>query len=357
MPHKLMLSVTNTQMHRRRRGSPASTCNFSSNDYLGLSQDLRVQQAFQESFAALPTGSGGSVVISGYHRQHQQLETAFCEALNVEDAVILSSGYVANLGLMMMAANAKINVFLDKAAHASFYDGLKLSDAVYQRFPHQTIPQAQDGLIVTESVFSMSGYLTPLEKLTMPMFVDEAHAFGLYGKEGLGRVQQLGLTEKEVPLRVIPLGKAFAAQGAIVAGRADWIDAYIQSARGYIYSTSISPALAAAYAKVLEILRAAEEERAQLFENIRYFRQLISSSRLAWTDSVTPIQQLKLGNITQALTLSEGLLAEGIFCQAIRPPTVPLRDTGLRVVLNARHTKAEMQRLVVYIDQLSTNYL
>lgn len=345
-------------LYRSRQGRGGYSLNFSANDYLGLARDPRVVSAFQNAFAKAPVGSGGSMVVLGQHPYHKKLEEAFCEALQVEDAVLLSSGYVANLSLMMMAAQAKFKVMFDKAIHASFYDGLKLSDCTYKRFPHQTYPQltelnSEPTVLLTESVFSMSGYFSKLDKLAVHcvpskrwLWVDEAHAFGLYGKEGLGSIVHFGLTQEQVPLRVIPLGKAFGVQGAIVAGKAEWVDAYIQSARGYIYSTGMSPAFAAGLIDVLKLLREADEARAKLFENVAYFRSLVADSALSWTDSVTPIQQLKLGCVKKALQLTAFLLKQGIFCQAIRPPTVLMRDAGLRVVLTAKHTKGEIERFV-----------
>lgn len=346
-------------LYRERRLCDASL-DFCSNDYLSLSTDPRLPPLFQQAFRDHPSGSGGSTVISGYHRAHQQTEVAFCEALDVESAMLFNSGYVANLAIMALLAELNCTVVMDKSSHASFYDGLKLSQARFWRYPAERYDLLrqhwQDGMVwVAESVFSIGGHLTPFHRLPnmTPCIVDEAHAFGLFGKEGLGRVSACGLTEHEVPLRIIPLGKACASQGALVAGKTEWVNALLQVARGAIYSTAMSPAYAAALGPLLNIVRGADEERGRLFENVAYFNQLILQSSLSWVNSETPIQHLILGCPEKSLRFAEQLEQRGLSCRAIRPPTVHPKRTGLRVVLHANHTHGDLQRLFETIHEVN----
>ena len=160
--------------------------------------------------------------------------------------------------------------------------------------------------------------------------VDEAHSFGVLGPQGKGAVCYHGLTQKDVPLRVIPLGKAFAAQGAIVAGKQEWIHALLQAGRSIIYSTAISPALSYGLLKTLDIVVNADDRRLKLRQLVELFREEIKRSPLQWIDSHTPIQQLQLGCPHLALHYAQELKKKGISCSAIRTPTVSIKSTGLR---------------------------
>ena len=184
------------------------------------------------------------------------------------------------------------------------------------------------------------------------MLVDEAHAFGLYGPEGLGRVAALGLTAQQVPLRIIPLGKAMGVQGAIVAGQSLWVQAFLQEARGGIYSTAMSPALAAGLMDVLALLRASEEARYNLERNSLYFKQLATQTPLRWRASDSAIHYLFLGCNVKALAVSEALAQQGIVCRAMRAPTVPTKEAGLRVVIRADHTFSQIERLIQSLTQV-----
>lgn len=379
MPFDIALKK-NQGLFRERLLRQGETCDFSSNDYLSLSLDPRIPIAFQRAFAKYPAGSGGSMLISGYHAVHHRLEQAFCEALEVEDAVLFPSGYAANLGVMALLAEYHLLAVFDKAMHASIYDGAKLAGTLYQRYAHKSYENlskklqqlSQPAVLITESVFSMGGHFTPLNELAnivenltshttyVPrdvggvcikgLIIDEAHAFGIYGKAGLGSVVHFGLTQKEVPLRMISFGKAMNAQGAVVVGQRDWIEALIQVARGYIYSTGISPAYSGGLIDVFAILQEAQAPRAKLLDNVEYFRRLISQSKLNWADSVTPIQHLYLGSTLQALKVSQSLMSQGIYCRAIRPPTVPVKEAGLRVVLNAAHHFTQLEHLMEVLE-------
>ncbi|CDZ78413.1 8-amino-7-oxononanoate synthase 2 [Legionella massiliensis] len=361
-------------LHRERMLADSSDrgISFSSSDYLSLTQEKQVREAFQRGFSKYPSGSGGSMVICGYHKSHRALEQAFSEALSVDDALLFSSGYAANLGLVSLLAHFNSHIIIDKAAHASFYDGLHLNDSSYSRYLHNDLANLQTKLderpvnpvVIAESVFSMSGQTTNLSALSelcwryeADCLVDEAHAFGVFGPQGLGAVMQHGLGQEQIPLRVFPLGKAFAFQGAIVAGRGEWIDALLQFARSHRYSTAVSPALAYGMTEVLTFIRSADERRQKLFHLIDYFQKLRESSSLTWRASKTPIQQLQLGCPHKALSYASFLREKGIFCQAMREPTVSRKDTGLRVILNYQHEPEDLDKLFYFLNLIAAGTL
>ncbi len=356
-----LLQRKQRHLYRSRRLQGSCALDFSRNDYLSLADDPRLKKAYQEGFERYPVGSGGSMVVSGYHPTHQALEQAFSEALGVEDAILFSSGYAANLSVMSLLGVFKTSVLMDKNAHASFYDGLRLGGVSYRRyrsnrpsdFAFQRKKMPDNTVVVTESIFSMSGYCAPLQAISaagLPLIVDEAHAFGVIGPNGLGGVMAAGLTETEVPLRIIPLGKACVATGAMVVGQRDWIEALIQVARPYIYSTAISPGVAYGMKEALSLLMQAEDNRLTLRALIAYFREKITQSSYTWGASSTPIQQLKLGCPARAIALSEQLAQQGIVCVSMRQPTVSRVDTGLRIILNANHLFSDIDRLFACLD-------
>lgn len=349
-------------LHRQRRvlNTDEGVINFSSNDYLSLTSDPRIKKAYQIGFERYPAGSRGSMVVCGYHPIHKALEKAFAEALGVDDCILFSSGYAANLSVLGLLGHFDAHVLIDKMVHASIYDGLQLSGLSYSRFLHNDlhdlslkINQApHHTVIMTEGTFSMSGQCAPLAKmaqLSQPyqheLLVDEAHAFGILGPQGLGSVIQHHLTQTEVPLRIIPFGKAYAAFGAIVAGNGAWIDALQQASRPHIYSTALSPAVAYGLLETFEIVRASDDQRTKLAELVSYFRSAIDKSSLQWGDSSSPIQQLQLGCPHSALSYAERLAGQSIICLPMRQPTVSKQETGLRIILNHHHQPEDIDHL------------
>ncbi len=347
-----------SHLKRSPKLTQPNALNFSSNDYLGLTQNKNLQAEYQTGFKKYPIGSTGSMLVSGYHETHLALETAFTEALAVDAALLFPSGFAANLSIMQLLAKLDIHACIDKAIHASFYDGLKLSGGAYTRFrlTPQITPDLKDTVIITESIFSMSGQAPNLAELakkypSTPLIIDEAHAFGILGPEGLGSVAAHQLTQAEVPLRVIPLGKALGASGAVVAGDKDWITALLQTARPLIYSTAMSPAMAYGMLKAFQQLKRAHAARDTLQKNIQLFKQHIQRSPLIWQDSNTPIQQLKLGCPQKAVSYMHALAKKNIICVAMREPTVRRIDTGLRIVLNSEHTENQIRYLFKSLHQ------
>ena len=363
MNHQLQQYLADKQrqgLYRTRQLTSAGCLNFSCNDYLSLSLDARVLQAYQTGFQLYPAGSGGSMVLSGYHTAHRDLEQAFAKALSVDDCLLFSSGYVANLAVVSLLAQFGVHALIDKAVHASIYDGLRLSGISYSRFAHNDLMSLElqlatagaQAMVITESVFSMSGQQAPISAIATlaatygcGLIVDEAHGFGVIGSHGMGGTHAAGLSQTDVPLRIIPFGKALAGSGAVVVGQAVWIDALLQATRQPVYSTSISPAMAYGMLMTLQMLQEADDRRQHLTHLVTYFRQCIQHASYTWRDSLSPIQQLQLGCPHRAMQITEKLAENRIRCFAIRQPTVPKQDSGLRIVLNYHHTTHDIDRL------------
>jgi 8-amino-7-oxononanoate synthase len=353
-------------LYRQRQIHDASTqdINFSCNDYLSLASHPLIKKAYLRGYKQYPAGSGGSMVVCGYHSTHKALECAFSEALGVDDSVLFTSGYAANLSVIGLLSQFDAHILIDKSSHASIYDGLKLAAAKYTRYRHNDIDHLKlkmtqapiNQVVMTEGIFSMSGQAPPLgaiAKLVPNLIVDEAHAFGVVGAEGLGAVIQHQLTQADVPLRIIPLGKSFAASGAIISGQSAWIEALLQTARPYIYSTGISPAVAYGLTETLDVLRQADDRRQKLVDLVHYFRHAIARSHLTWRDSSTLIQQLQLGCSHIALHYANKLREHSIVCLPMRPPTVTQQETGLRIIINYHHNEADIDKLFNCIHSIT----
>ncbi|MFA5960280.1 MAG: aminotransferase class I/II-fold pyridoxal phosphate-dependent enzyme [Tatlockia sp.] len=359
-------------LHRKRQLVERGLVNFSSNDYLSITEEPALQKAFAKGFLNYPSGSGGSMVVCGYHPMHRALEQAFSSALAVDDALLFSSGYAANLAIIALLRSFKTHVIIDKGVHASFYDGLKTTGSPFSRYFHTNLDdlrsklkacEPQNAAVITESIFSMSGQASNLLDISQlahhfkaDCLIDEAHAFGVLGPEGLGAVMGYGLTQKEIPLRIIPFGKALGLQGAVVAGSGEWIDALLQFGRASIYSTAMSPAVACGLVDTLSFIRNATNRRNKLFQLIDYFTSCTKQSALHFNFSTTPIQQLKLGCPQKALLCAKYLQERGVFCQAIRSPTVTKEETGLRIILNFAHEPEHIDALFFHLNQFEVHH-
>lgn len=357
-----LLRVRQVQEH-----ATSGLIRFDSNDYLSLTQDPRIARGYQESYRQYPCGSGASMLLSGYHSAHQSVEHAFADFLNVEECLLFSSGYAANLAVTALLGQIKAHCIIDKNVHASVYDGLTLSRVDYSRFIHNDLDDlthklkllSEPSAVITEGVFSMSGKIAPLAHYASlctqnksELIVDEAHSIGVLGEQGRGAVEFHGVAANDVSLRVIPLGKAFAAQGAIVAGKRDWIVGLLQAGRSLIYSTAISPALCYGLLNTLEIVSSADDRRLKLMQLIKVFREHTDKSSLNWSDSNTPIQQLRLGSSELAQYYAQELKKQGISCSAIRAPTVAPKESGLRIIINYQHEPEDIQQLFNQLNKI-----
>ena len=339
---------------------------FCSNDYLGLASHPQVAEAMQEGVRRWGVGGGASHLVVGHSTAHHALEDALAEFTGRPRALLMSSGYMANLGAITALVGQGDTVLQDRLNHASLLDAGLLSGARFSRYLHndpQSLAQrltraSGNTLVVTDGVFSMDGDLAELPALCRTarsagawVMVDDAHGFGCLGDSGGGIVEHFGLGLEEVPVLVGTLGKSFGTAGAFIAGSEELIETLIQFARPYIYTTSQPPALAWATLRSLRLLREESWRREHLRALISRFRAGASELGLQLMDSPTPIQPLLIGDSERALQLSAGLRRRGILISAIRPPTVPRGTARLRVTLSAAHEQADVDRLLEALQQ------
>ena len=335
---------------------------FCSNDYLGLAQHPSLVAALARAAGEQGVGSTSAHLICGHRRTHAQLEEALAAWTGRERALLFSTGYMANLGVLQALLSRGDVCVQDKLNHACLLDGAKLSGAELKRYPHADVaaaarqlaasPEAA-ALLATDGVFSMDGDVAPLRALAQQcarehatLMVDDAHGLGVLGDDGAGSLSATKLDQHEVPLLMATLGKALGCSGAFVAGPAALIEGLIQFARPYIYSTAMPPALAAA---ALEAVRLAQSEtwrRHKLAALIARFRAGAAQLRLPLMDSASAIQPLRLGDARAALQAAQALERRGLLVVAIRPPTVPAGQARLRITLSAAHEEAQVDRLL-----------
>ncbi len=335
---------------------------FASNDYLGLAQHPEVVRAMQEAANRWGVGSTAAHLLGGHRGPHAQLEREVAQWLGYESALLFSTGYLANLGVIAGLMERGDVCVQDKLNHACLIDGAQLAGCTLRRYPHNDVDAATrqldaagaaPKLLVTDGVFSMDGDLAPLPELAALacerdalLFVDDAHGFGVLGAEGQGSPEYLGLGAADVPLRMVTLGKAVGCGGALVLGSRDLIEALTQFARPFVYTTAMPPATATAASAAVMLIRREPERRAHLRDLIARFRSGATQLGYPLMESVTPIQPLLIGDSEAAVALTDALMSRGWYVPAIRPPTVPAGSARLRVTLSAAHTAAQVDGLL-----------
>jgi len=339
---------------------------FCSNDYLGLANHPKLVEALQQGAMKYGVGSGASHLISGHGTAHHDLEEVLADFTGRPRALLFSTGYMANLGVMSALTQRGDVIFEDRLNHASLIDAGLLSGARLQRYPHGDTKilagrlveySGRQRFIASDGVFSMDGDLAPLPELTAiaqrydaSLVIDDAHGFGVMGAHGRGTLEHFGVGINEVPVLVCTLGKALGTFGAFVAGSKELIETLIQHARTYIYTTALPPAIAYATTVSVALLEQEAWRRDQLFSLIRRFRDGAHQLGLPLHTSETPIQPLIVGDAESALNISQALRDEGILISAIRPPTVPKGSARLRITLSAAHSEADVDRLLHALD-------
>jgi 8-amino-7-oxononanoate synthase len=359
--------------------------NFASNDYLGLSQHPDVLQAFAEGLAEYGAGSTASAAVCGHMLPHQHLEDALCTLFNKPGALLFNSGFSANQALCQalfsvpsISSKTSENthttkqrfIVCDKLMHASFLEGAMHTNARLKRFRHNDLDHLSsrlatcfgDTLVATEGVFSMDGDLGHVAHIQsiieqcreqshvntdkhIQLMVDDAHAFGVVGKTGLGSIELPGVNADDLDIVMATFGKALGTAGAFIVGDSALTEYLINFAKHYIYSTAMPPAQAVATLKSLHIMQLGKE-RQLLDENIALFTRLAKSHGLALMPSSTAIQPLLIGEASACMQASEKLMALGIFVPGIRPPTVEKGKARLRITLSALHTANDIHALV-----------
>ncbi|HEX3632624.1 MAG TPA: 8-amino-7-oxononanoate synthase [Casimicrobiaceae bacterium] len=349
---------------------------FGSNDYLGLAGDPRVVAAAQHGAARYGVGAGASHLISGHFQPHEDIEHelgAWVSPCANARALLFSTGYMANLGVITALAGREDAVFGDRLNHACLNDAALLSRAEFIRYPHANVGElaarlaasrARVKLICTDAVFSMDGDLAPLPQLLdlaeahdAWLVVDDAHGFGVLGEgrdAGRGTLAHFGLASDRI-VYMGTLGKAAGVAGAFVAAHPAVIETLLQTARSYIYTTASPPLLASALAASVALMRSDTARRDRLFALISRWRGLASSLPWPLLPSITPIQPLIVGYAGEALAVSQALWDRGIWVPAIRPPTVPSGSARLRVTLSAAHSDADVDTLVAALAEIGVD--
>ncbi|PVZ87046.1 8-amino-7-oxononanoate synthase [Serratia sp. S1B] len=339
--------------------------NFSSNDYLGLSQHAEVIAAWQQGAVHYGVGSGGSGHVTGFSQAHNELEQQLAQWLGYPRALLFISGYAANQAVLAALMQAGDCLIADRLSHASLLEAAMHSPAQLRRFhhnqPHSLASLLQKNctgqqLVITEGVFSMDGDSAPLAELQALthqaggwLMVDDAHGIGVRGAQGRGSCWQQGVHPE---ILVVTFGKAFGVSGAAVLCDESLAEYLLQFARHLIYSTAMPPAQACALQAALHCIQQGDELRVRLQRHIQRFRAGVADLPLKLTDSDTAIQPLVVGDNQQALFLAQRLREQGLWVTAIRPPTVPPGSARLRITLTAAHQTEDIERLLEVLHDL-----
>jgi len=345
-----------------------SYLSFCSNDYLGLANHPQLIAAVQQGAAQYGVGAGAAHLVSGHSVAHHQLELALAAFANKPAALLFSTGYMANLGVVQALVGKGDTVFADKLNHASLNDAMLLSRAAVQRYRHSDMAQLallleQTGsgrkLIITDAVFSMDGDLAPLPELLALceqhdawLLADDAHGFGVIGEQGRGSLAHFGIASQRI-IYMATLGKAAGVFGAFVAAEQAVIDTLINHARSYVYTTATPPALACALLESLQLIGQGDERRAHLQRLIAQLRNGLNNLPWQLMPSTTAIQPLLVGDNQAVSDLSAALRERGVWVAAIRPPTVPQGSARLRITLSAAHSVADVTQLTETLHELA----
>ena len=343
---------------------------FASNDYLGLASHPALVAALQDGAARFGAGAGASHLVSGHLAPHDAAETALAAFLGREAALLFSSGYQANVGVIGALVGRGDAVFADRLAHASLLDGCRLSGADFQRFRHNDLADlerrlaastAPARLIAVDAVYSMDGDEAPLaallalaERFDAWLYVDDAHGFGVLGPQGRGTLAAHGVAPHPRLVQLATFGKAAGLAGAAVAADALVIDWLVNTARTAIFTTAMPPALAHALTAMLALVEPADAARARLAGHVATLRAGCAAAGLQLLPSRTAIQPVLIGSDADAVAASLALREAGLWVPAIRPPTVPPGTARLRVSLSAAHTETDVAQLAAQLSQIMT---
>jgi glycine C-acetyltransferase len=336
-----------------------SVVNLSSNNYLGLTTHPRLREAALKATETYGVGSGSVRTIAGTMALHMELERRLAEFKKVEAVVVFQSGFTANAGTVSAILTRDDVVISDELNHASIIDGCRLSRATIKVFPHKDVdaarkvigelPANQRKLLITDGVFSMDGDLGPLPALCelaedtgCIMMVDDAHASGVFGKNGRGTIDHFAMHGR-VDVQVGTLSKAIGALGGYVAGNRNLIEFLYHRARPFLFSTSHPPAVAAACIAAIDVLMEEPEIMERLWENTRFFKEGLVRLGFDTGISESPITPVIAGDSAKANQLSDRLFEAGVFAQAIGFPTVAREKARVRTIVTATHTRDDLQ--------------
>jgi 8-amino-7-oxononanoate synthase len=340
---------------------------FCSNDYLGLASHPELIEAAREGAARHGVGAGASHLVLGHTKVHHALEEGLAAFVGLPRALLFSTGYMANIGVVSALAGRGDAVFADRLNHASLNDAALLARAKFSRYAHLDLgalerqlaaSRARRKLILTDAVFSMDGDLADVpgllrlcERHDAWLLVDDAHGFGVLGRGGRGTLAHLDVRSPRV-IYMATLGKAAGVFGAFVAGEPDLVETLAQRARSYVYTTATPPLLAHALVRSLELIEREEWRRERLRALVEALRDGFEPRRWRLAPSSTPIQPLVIGGNEEAMAVSSALAADGLLVPAIRPPTVPQGTARLRISLSAAHSFEDVERLAAALNEI-----
>lgn len=341
-------------------------CSFLANDYLGLSQHPKVIRAQQQAADWYGLGSGASALVAGYSQLHRDFEVAMANWLGYPRALLCNSGFMANLAAVQSLGQLGAKFLIDAENHASLNDGVRLSKAPFKRYRHLNSKDFSaklnayqgKGVVITDGVFSMSGRISDLvelhaycQKNSSWLMVDDAHGIGVLGAHGKGSLEHHHLSPESFDLLSLPLGKAFAGLGGVLLGQAQTIEYILQTARSYIYTTSLPPVIVAGLLQAMDIIQTESWRRERLCALILHFQTRAQALGLPFLPSQTAIQAILVDDHATVLALSDHLQKAGFLVAAIRPPTVPEGTARLRITLSCLHQKKDIDDLLVKIRQ------
>ena len=351
--------------------------NFASNDYLGLSQNSSIKKAIISGINKYGNGGSSSHLVSGHTEVHQNIEKITKNNIGFASSILFSSGYLANLGIITTIAEKDSFIYADKLNHASLNDACILSRGKFIRFPHSDMVALENHLkknktkkkklIVTDGVFSMDGDLANIpeliklaKKYDAYLYIDDAHGYGILGKSGQGILEHFEKKDsikkisKERIIYTLTLSKAVGISGALVCANKKIVDLVINKSRAYIYTTAEQPALMYGIKRSFEIIKKNHSLRKKVSDYIYLFRRLINQKNLL-VDSITPIQPLLIKDAKKAIKISKLLNELGLYVPAIRPPTVPIESSRLRVSISALHSEGDIKKLAQAINEIVKN--
>ena len=340
---------------------------FCSNDYLGLASHPKLVEAVCEGARQNGVGVGASHLIIGHHSSHHKLEEVLANFTGFPRALLFSSGYMANAGVVTALVGRGDAIYSDKLNHASLNDAAMLSQAKWVRYPHLdlaileqrlSVSQANRKLVITDAVFSMDGDIAPVaallalcEKYNAWLLLDDAHGFGVLGNQGRGIVSHFKINSSRI-IYMATLGKAAGVSGAFVAGQEMVIETLIQYARSYIYTTAMPPLLSYTLLKSLVLIKQEEWRRRKLIQLAEHLKKELQSLHWNLLPSDTPIQPILIGKNSEVMRISSAIKERGILIPAIRSPTVPKKSARLRISLSAAHSINDIERLIAALREL-----
>lgn len=344
-----------------RKLKPPLGHDFSSNDYFSLSTNARIVQAVKRGVDSHGYGATSSRFIRGERDLYQRLEKGLATWCKTENALLFSSGYMANLGVITSLVKKNDLVFSDALNHASVIDGVRLSGARVVIFPHRDVDRLKAALkdtpenvpkfLLTESLFSMDGTIAPLPSYAeiarqheMALIVDESHAIGIYGENGAGLIEHFGVRD-QVLCSINGLGKAFGCYGAFIVGAGDIIELIKQRARTLMYTTALPPLALFAIEEALKLIQEGHQWRSTLFAHMARLSELRSSPEPLFS----PIIPFLLNENNKALKAADYLSQAGFDVRAIRPPTVPEGTARLRITTNISHTHSLIDEFLLHL--------